>query len=208
MITEEIFLQQMALLADRIGRPLAGPTQREYHRQLTAALTTEQFVAAATLAFNRWGGEYRNWPSPQQIIDLVAPVAKTSLTASEAFEYVLAATNDPRVSIDEQRAKVQQFGAATLRAFYAAGGMRDFRNVLESDVPWLRRRFVEVYDAAVDNEHAKHAATLALADAEARVAALITSVASQRTLPAGPVHGSRRDLISQRIEHGAADGHR
>lgn len=183
MIDKEIFAQQMALLADRIGRPLAGPTQREYFRLLSGALTTEQFVAATTLAFAKWSGEYRTWPSPQELIELIAPVASPALTAAEAFEQVLAATNDPRIPIDEQRSKVQQLGAAAMRGFLAAGGMRDFRNVLESEVPWLRKRFVEAYELACQNADAEREATLAIGDADARVAALIAKTAEQRALP-------------------------
>lgn len=184
MIDQEIFLQQMALLADRIGRPLAGPTQREYHRQLSEALTTQQFLAATTLAFNTWSGEFRLWPSPAQLIELVTPVAKPALSAVEAFELVLAATNDPRISIADARTRVQQLGAAAVRAFHAAGAMRDFRNVLESDVPWVRRRFVEAYEAAAENADAERAAMLALQDADARVEALIGTLAAAKQLPA------------------------
>jgi hypothetical protein len=184
MIDKEIFLQQMALLADRIGKPLAGPTLREYHRVLSAALTTQQFLGAATLAFQTWSAEYRIWPSPQQLIELITPVAKPALAASEMFELVLAATNDPRLSITEQRHKVQSLGATAVRAFYAAGAMRDFRNVLEADVTWLRKRFVEAYEAAAEKADAERVATLALNDAEERVAGLIGNLAETRSLPA------------------------
>jgi hypothetical protein len=183
MIDREMFKQHMALIADRIGRPLAGPTQVEYYRQLSPQLTTQQFVAAATLVFNTWSAEYRVWPSPQQIVELITPVAKPALTAAEAFERVLAATNDPRYPINEQRIKVQELGATAVRAFHAAGGMRDFRNVLESDVPWLRKRFVEAYELACENADAERTAALALNDAESRVAALVSSVASAKAMP-------------------------
>ncbi len=177
MIDQELFRQRMALIADRIGRPLAGPTQVEYYRHLSAALTTEQFVAATTLVFHAKSAEYRNWPSPREIIELITPVAEPSLTAHEMFERVLALTAGNDVSQYEAGQRVQTLGAAAVRAFYAAGGRRDFRNVLEADVPWLRKRFVEAYEAACENADAERAATLALNDVDARVAALTTGLA-------------------------------
>ena len=183
MIDQEIFLQQMALLADRIGKPLAGPTQREYHRQLSVELTTQQFLAATTLAFNTWSAEYRVWPSPRQLIEFVIPVPKPALSGAEMFERVLSATNDPRVTPNEARLAVQSLGAAVMRGFVAAGGMRDFRNVLEVDIPWLRKRFVEAYELACQNADAEQQAVLALGDADARVAALTSGVAQIRAMP-------------------------
>lgn len=183
MIDKEVFLQQMALLADRIGRTLAGPTQREYLRVLSSALSTEQFLAATTLAFSKWSGEFRAWPSPQQLIELVAPVAQPALTASEAFEVVLDVTNKPQLSHEERRRLVQELGASALRAFRAAGGLRDFDGVLESDIPWLRRRFVEAYENACEHADAERAATLAIGDADRRVAALVGGIAAAKALP-------------------------
>lgn len=184
MIDPEVFKQQMALIADRIGRPLAGPTQVEYYRQLSPMLSTPQFVAAATLVFNTWSADYRNWPAPAQIVELIAPTPKPALSAAEMFEKVLAATNDGVSKPNELRIKVQMLGAAAVRAFNAAGGMRDFHNVLEVDVPWLRKRFVEAFELACENADAEHAATLALSDADHRVAALIGSIAKEKTMPA------------------------
>lgn len=184
MIDPEIFKQQLALIADRIGRPLAGPTQVEYYRQLSAQLSTQQFVAAATLVFNTWSADYRNWPSPAQFVELITPVAKPALSAAEMFEQVLEATNDPRISVPESRIKVQSLGAAAVRAFNAAGGMRDFRDALEVDVPWLRKRFVEAYELACENADAERNATLALNDADQRVAAIIGSLAKDKAMPA------------------------
>lgn len=183
MIEKEVFAQQFALLADRIGRPLAGPTQAAYYRQLSAELTTEQFVAAMTLAFRKWNGEYRNWPCVDQILELITPVEAPTLSASEAFEAVLAVTNDPRLAQAERRAKVQEMGAATMRAFLAAGGMRDFTDVLEADVTWLRKRFVEHYVDVCEHATASRQSELAIAEAEERVHTLIANVAKARAAP-------------------------
>lgn len=184
-IEQEIFKQQMALLADRVGRVLAGPTQVEYYRQLSAELTTEQFVAATTLAFRTWTAEFRNWPSPQQLIALIAPVSRATLSALEAFERVLSVTNNSAKYPDmaARREGVQALGQAVYRAFLAAGGLREFTGVLETDVPWLRKRFVEAYEAAAENVEAEQQAQLALGDADLRVAALIADVAKVRQMP-------------------------
>ena len=184
MIDAEIFKQQLALLADRIGRPLAGPTQVEYYRQLSPRLTTQQFLAASTLVFNTWRAEYRNWPSPQQFVELIAPVARPTLSAVEAFERVLDATNDPRLTVAEQRVRVQELGAVTVRAFHAAGGMREFRNVLETEIAWLRKRFVGAYEMVCESADAEQAAAVALGDADARVAAITSSLATKMAMPA------------------------
>lgn len=192
MINQELFLQHMALIADRVGRQLAGPTQREYHRQLSAALTTEQFIAAASIAFNTWNAEFRNWPSPAQLIALVIPPTKPALSALEAFELVLSSmTNDPRVTLPEQRQRVEKIGDVAYRAFHAAGGIREFSGILEADVPWLRKRFVECYDAALLNADDTHRATLALADADSFVAGLISNIADQKAMP-----GTQRRIAS------------
>jgi hypothetical protein len=192
MIDSEIFAQQMAKLADRIGRALAGPTQREYHRVLSAALTTEQFLAAMTLAFAKWPAAYRTWPSPEEIVAYVAAPSAAALSAAETFERVLELTNDPRRSPVDVRQLVEQISPAAKRAFNAAGGMRDFRGVLEVDVPWLRKRFVEAYEHAAEHAQAEQSAALALRDAEPRVAALVAGLAQAKQIPAAPAQTSRR----------------
>jgi hypothetical protein len=178
MIDREIFKQQMALLADRIGRTLAGPTQLEYYRHLSASLTTDQFVAAMSLAFRTVSGEFRNWPSPAELVELITPVERPSLSAAEAFERVLAVTNDPRVSIGEQLAAIQKLGASSVRAFRAVGGRREFSGVLEADVKWLRKSFVEAFTASCEGAEAERAATLALASASDQVNALVGATAN------------------------------
>jgi len=92
---------------------------------------------------------------------------------------VLDLTNDPQATMGETLPKVQAMGAATVRAYRAAGGWRDFRNVLEVDVTWVRRRFVEAYEAATENANAERASTLALAAAEDTVQSLVASTAAK-----------------------------
>jgi hypothetical protein len=182
VIDKDIFAHQMGVLADRIGRPLKAPTLRMYFQSLSAELTTEQFVAATTLAFNLHDGKYRDWPSPMQLVELIRPLPGPTLDAFEAFERVLALTNDPRTSLPRRIEAIQAIGATAVRAFRAAGGMRDFVNVLETDVVWLRRRFVEAYTAATETAIAERDASLALAKADDQVVALVQSVAAARAI--------------------------
>lgn len=186
MIDREMFKQQFALLADRIGRELAGPTQVEYYRQLSTELTTEQFLGAMTLMLRTWTGEYRVWPSPQQIIEKIRPVAAPTLSALEVFEKVLSAMTNTRLPVNERRHNVQALGASAMRAFLAAGGNRDFVDVLEKDVPWLRKRFVEAYEESCQHADAEQAAYVALGDADQRLQLMARSIADQKTMPAAP----------------------
>lgn len=183
MIDRQIFAHQMGILADRIGRDLKAPTLRAYYQALKQSLTTEQFVAATTLAFRTITGDYRVWPSPAQLIELVTPVADPTLSGADAFERVLAITNDPRIPIGERVPMIQELGAATVRAFRAAGGRREFENVPEDQVKWLRRSFLEAYTAACENADAERVASLALASASAQVRALVNATADKLSMP-------------------------
>ena len=185
MIDREIFKQQMALLADRIGRMLAGPTQLEYYRHLSAALTTEQFVAAMALAFHTTTGEFRNWPSPKQLIELIAPVSDPELSGAEMFERVFGIYNDPRLTIDQRKTQLQLLGATAVRAFHASGGRREFENVLEENVRWIRKTFVEAYESATENAESERAANLALASASEAVRSLVNATAEKLAMPEG-----------------------
>lgn len=185
MIEKEVFAQRMGLLAGRIGRELEAPVFREYYTQLSAMLTTQQFVAATALAFHTWSAEYRNWPSPKQLVELIAPVAQPELSAGEAYERVLSIAgryvHDPAFAT--RMADIQRLGANTLRAFRAAGGFRDFSNPLESELPWLRKRFVEVYEATCAHAESEQAAQLALASADTQVAELSAATAAKLAMP-------------------------
>jgi hypothetical protein len=184
MIDQQVFLEKMAILADRIGRELAGPTQVEYWRLLSERLTTEEFVAAMSLAFRSISGEYRVWPTVDQLVELIAPVARPTLTAAEAFETVLGVWTN---GIGSPAARLEQtmlLGAATVRAFRAAGGRRVFENILDDEVKWAKRAFVECYTAAIENADAERESRLALATADEELRRIVNATAAQLgTLP-------------------------
>lgn len=183
MISKHIFAHQMGILADRIGRDLKAPTLRAYYQALSQSLTTQQFVAATTLAFRKLSGEYRTWPSPAELIELIVPVDSPRLSGADAFEQVLAITNDPRISVDDRLNRIRELGAATVRAFRAAGGRREFEGILEADVKWLRRHFLEAYEAACEGGEAERSAALALESASQQVQALVASTAEKLAMP-------------------------
>lgn len=202
-IDKEIFLQKMALLAGHIGRELEAPVQAEYYRALSADLTTEQFVAAMALAFRSWDAAYRNWPSPDQLIELVTPVAAPALSGAEAFERVLEIagrhTSNPRFAL--RRDDIMALGAVPYRAFHAAGGLREMSQPLEAEIPWIRKRFVDAYQAACENADAERVASLALASASDAVAAIVTSTAG--TLSTMP--GQRQKPPTKQLTARTAD---
>jgi hypothetical protein len=198
-IDKEIFAQYMALLTERIGRTLSPPVYAEYYRALDAELTTEQFMGAATLAFRTWPAEYRNWPSPQQLVELIRPVAAPALSAADAFEQVLEIANRHlfHERFATRRADIQAIGVAALRAFNAAGGFRDLQNAPIDQVPWLRKRFVDAYTAACEHADAERDATLALEVADERMRQLVASTAGalptvRATVPQKRIAGGGR----------------
>jgi hypothetical protein len=69
MIEPDVFVERMAELADRFNRPLHEATQRRYYELLNRELTTEEFVAAAELAFRNSSF----WPSPGELIQFIHP---------------------------------------------------------------------------------------------------------------------------------------
>jgi hypothetical protein len=110
-------------------------------------------------------------------------VPNPTLPAHEAFEKVLAITNDPRIERPAQLEQIQNLGALTMRAFRAAGGFRDFQNILEADIPWVRRRFVEAFTAATETAIAESQATLALEQSDEKTRGLIAQLAKAKQMP-------------------------
>lgn len=168
----------MAVLGDRFGRRLAPPTVARYYEALSATLTTEEFVAAAQVAFKR----DKFWPSPDALIQYVKPVVGSEVEAMEQFEKVLVATDNIYTSRRVRMDTVLALGAITERTFRAVGAFNVFEGLTIAERPFLARRFVEAYQHIADHEKAQEVATAALANADARVKAL-APVASARALP-------------------------
>lgn len=156
MIDRLQFAKVMGVFADKIGRALAPATAEEYYLALSLALTTDEFVAGARVVFRTH--EFNTWPAPIQFIRAAKPEPEDTLLAAEAFEQALEIMGDSRVPIMTRKAQVEALGPATARAFRAAGGVREFQMVLLDQVPWLRNRFVDAYEAATSDEaKAEHA---------------------------------------------------
>jgi hypothetical protein len=177
------FAKVMGGFADRVGRALAPETAEMYYDVLSSALTTTEFLAGARIVFRSHA--YNTWPAPQQFIAAAKPEAAAKLTGSEVFEKVLALTNDPRITDHAQQ--VAALGPIVERAYRAAGGYREFRDVLEADVKWIRKLFVENYELAESAALREQDAALSLSAVDGSVAGLIEHVAAARSLPAPKV---------------------
>lgn len=194
MIDRAQFAKVMGVFADRLGRALAPATAEEYYLALSLALTTEAFVAGARVVFRTH--QFNTWPAPSQFINAAKPEPEDTLLAAEAFEAALDIMGDSRVPLMTRKAQVEALGPATARAFRAAGGIREFQMVLLDQVPWLRNRFVEAYEAATGHEaQVAHAVAAGVPHEalELRVGTLVNQLTAQysgrsgrdRTLPRG-----------------------
>lgn len=193
MIDRTEFAKVMGVFADRIGRPLAPATAEVYFETLGEALTTEEFVAGARIVFR--AHTFNTWPAPQQFIDAVRPGQDPALAGAEMFEDVVKAVGS---MYDDHNARVQRLaalGPIAERAYRAAGGYRDFVNVLEKDRPFLRNRFVEAFVAATE-EQTRHGQALAALDRGALdpvVENLVTGTVKKLARPLRILPDSSRD---------------
>lgn len=182
MIDRPAFARVMGVFADRIGRPLAPETAELYYAVLSADLETDEFLAGARVVFQVH--RFNTWPAPQQFIDAARPPAAIALAAGELFERVLAIAANAYTPLAERTAQIAALGADVERAYRAAGGRREFENVLEADVKWLRKAFCESYQAAVIDTEARRSAHVALAAVDATARDLIDQAAEQLGIPA------------------------
>lgn len=180
MIDEQVFAHQMGILADRIGRPLAAPTLQQYHASLSRRLSDAEFVAATTLAFDkcRW------WLTVDEFVELVHAQTPIALRANEAYNAVVRAVGSCYDRNEIRWDRLNALDAVAVRAFRATGGFRTFDNLQLTDEPFVRRRFVEAYEAAAAHAETQEAAALALTEADPRVRELIAGTANARSLPA------------------------
>lgn len=191
MIDRPQFAKVMGVFADRIGRALAPATAEEYYLALSLALTTEEFVVGARIVFRTH--QFNTWPAPIQFINAAKPEPEDTLMAAEAFEQALEIMGDSRVPLMTRKAQVEALGPATARAFRAAGGIREFQTVLLDQVPWLRNRFVDAYEAATSDEaKASHAIAAGVRheDLDPRIGGMIDQLSGRysgrdRALPRG-----------------------
>ena len=183
MIELAAFTSVMSTFADRfgMGKVLAPATATAYYEILTENLTTTEFLAAAKLLFQHH--PYNAWPPPQAFIDAVKPKGSALLSAAEAFEALLVIDGNIYQPPAERYARIAALGPLAMRAYRAVGGRREFENVLEADVKYLRQRFVEAYQQAATTDAAEEAARVALDAVDERASHLITELAQAHTLP-------------------------
>lgn len=166
MIDPAVFAKVMGGFADKIGRALAPETSAMYYDVLSESLDSTEFLAGARIVFRNHS--YNTWPAPHQFIDAVKPKGSALLDGQEAFDRLLGSQHPDRLALG--------MGPAVMRAFRAAGGKREFTDVLEQDVKWLRQRFVEHYEHAAKVADAEGQANLALAAVDPLARSLIENV--------------------------------
>lgn len=191
MIDREEFAKVMAVFSDKIGRALKPPTFDAYLDTLSESLTTEEFLAGARIVFKTH--QFNTWPAPQQFVDAAKPKVPVALEAGEMFEKVLAIACSAYVPRVERLERIKALGPTAERVFRAAGAFREFEGALESQVPFIRNRFVEAYEASTIAAEQKDRAQKALdrGALDPRVQGLVRSTTERlssgrdRALPAG-----------------------
>lgn len=173
MIDPAVFARVMGGFADKIGRALAPETSAMYYDVLSESLTSEEFLAGARIVFRNHS--YNTWPAPHQFIDAVKPKGAPLLDGADIFEQLVGKQHPERIALG--------MGPEVMRAFRAAGGRREFVDVLEQDVKWLRQRFVEAYEHAVTHHEAEHQAHVALAAVDPTIRAMVDKIAEAKSLP-------------------------
>lgn len=181
MIDTEIFSRAMGELADRFNRPLAPLTSRKYYATLNAELSTEEFVAAADIAFR----DCTFWPSPRELIEFVKPTLDLNLEATRAFEQLRKLGElHPTAGMCWRRSEVEdRLGEAGVIAFDAIGANERLRGLTAQDLPWARREFIAAYKAASTDRERVERAHHAIVGAQ-RIHELIPAAPRAR-IPAG-----------------------
>lgn len=143
-IDAKVFKYWMACIADRTGRVLTAPTYAEYHRLLSAELTTEQFAEAARLVFRN--SEF--WPAPRAFIDAIKPDPR--LRGAVIFEWIRTHRHFNGTHAYWVAEEIEgEFGAPALAAFRAIGGGERFATMEAHELPHALRDFCDAYVRAV-----------------------------------------------------------
>lgn len=193
-IDHGVFLHWIAVIADRIGRPLAGPTQRAYHDYLSARLTTQEFAAAAERLFAEHA--FNTWPGPGEFVRLARPEPPHALAAGDAFRRILTECGERqpgRPSTYAAAVVEERLGQAARIAFLAVGGSARFARCTDDEEPWLRKEFVQQYAGAAGHL----AAVTELAVVAPALAHPLAAPAGRRTL--GGTSPERLGSISGRV---------
>lgn len=158
-IDQTIFSEAMSVLADRFNRPLHPATLRKYHETLSRELGTEEFVAAAEIAFR----DSTFWPSPRELIEYVKPMPDLTLEATVAFDKVLALGFPHPAGTCWKREQIQEeLGMPASVAFTAIGAQGRLRSITTDDLPFARREFISAYRASALHREKETSAARAL----------------------------------------------
>lgn len=136
MIEKNTFIREFAMILDRFGREMGGPSIERYREFLNTELTTEEFQAAARIIFE----EDQFFPAPRRFVDAIQG-GLTELATSEWLQLLdLAQRNNSDLSslTDTARAALKTAGGWTAVA-HAQG---------EFGLERVRKRFIEGYQWA------------------------------------------------------------
>lgn len=136
-IDKRAFIAELGMLADRFGRTVSEPVVLRYYDTLSRRLTTQQFLEAARVIFDR----DKFWPEPMRFVEIVRgnPEAD-SATAWNAI--VNAATRGDHAAVNGQ----------ALVALRTAGvNFRDVQLATEPQLASLGKRFRAEYERAANN---------------------------------------------------------
>jgi hypothetical protein len=140
LIDKTTFAREMALLQERFNRELSRPILQRYQETLSRHLSTEEFVLAARLAFDT----ETFWPAPMRLVELVQPSPKAAAAAE--WEAVMDAV---------RRNATAELSPAGKRALKEVGGTWRIRHSDElTQLPWIRKAFVEEYEGYERTRHA------------------------------------------------------
>lgn len=132
MIDAETFAEEWSVLEDRFGEEYSDAVQRRYFEYLTERMETEEFVEASRELF----ATRRFFPSPADFTEVAGPSEEAR--AYEQWRKVLREVESrDRTDLEE----------AAREAIRVLGGMRAIRNAVRSEIPFLRKEFLEVYRA-------------------------------------------------------------
>lgn len=126
-IEKRAFLAELGMLADRFGRTVSQPVMLRYYDTLNRRLTTEEFLQASRVIFDR----DKFWPEPMRFVEAVK--GNPSEDSAAAWNALLAAA---------QRGDHAAVNGPALKALRAAGvNFRDVQLATEVQLASLGKRF-------------------------------------------------------------------
>ena len=139
MINKSVFLEEMQFLLNWFGKPRDEAIVRRLYESLGDRLTTDEFRAACRAVFE----SEKFFPPPNVFVEKVRGNAASR--AAEQWAKVLKAATGYPVELD----------AAAKAALRELGGIAELGRIDESQLPWLRKDFIPLYQSYAEQDHTK-----------------------------------------------------